>query len=918
MKIFDEIKKELGKPYEDLEYLLVCMKEVLIENNETKLSESIPWLNDSLYFSPTIPIDKYLHLFSLSFQLLNLVEVNGAVQTRRKKEETESLSAVNGLWGDSIKRLLDSGFDKKTILNSLSSTSIEPVLTAHPTEAKRATVLNNLRELYLLIVKRENQRYTTYEQLDIRNEIKNVLHRLWHIGEIFVEKPDVATELDNVIHYFVNVFPNIIPIIDDRLKHTLDYFGFEQPELHNFPKISFGTWVGGDRDGHPLVTHNITKLALKKLRVNAFYLIKRYLTELAENLSLYIEKEDTSANFQNKLNELVNELRKKGEKLISNNEKEILKAYTYLLQEKLPIDLSLEQTMVLEDKDYSYRNSKQLIEDLNILQNELINYNAEWLAQNDVAEVIRLIQVFGFHLAKLDIRQNSSFYEKAIDEILNTSTIKTPLYSQLNEEQRINFIIDELQSNRPFIFSDDSLENEGKAVVETFEALSKYAKRYGTFGIGSFIISMTRNASDLLLLYLFAREAGLTEIAGDNLICKIPITPLFETIEDLSESAKILDAFLSNPVTKSSLEYQMKINGEDSPIQEVMIGYSDSNKDGGIIASAWFLHKAQVELTKIGEKHNVKIRFFHGKGGSISRGAGPTHWFLRSLPEGSLKNTIRLTEQGETIERKYANKINAAYNLELLVAGTLANSLTKEKEVKVHPASEIIEDMAIESMEHYKKLIHHEHFISFFQQASPIDAIENSKIGSRPSRRTAQKTFSDLRAIPWVFSWSQARFNLTSWYGVGSTLEKMESESPKSFEIFKSLIPTDPLIRYILTNVDTSLASTDENIILQYASMVESKEVKNAIPPLILTELEKTRNALNKLLEKPFKERRKNHYYSTILRAEPMIHLHESQVELLKKWRKQKSGSNTDNAEKTLNQILKSINAIANAMGTTG
>jgi phosphoenolpyruvate carboxylase len=346
-----------------------------------------------------------------------------------------------------------------------------------------------------------------------------------------------------------------------------------------------------------------------------------------------------------------------------------------------------------------------------------------------------------------------------------------------------------------------------------------------------------------------------------------------------------------------------------------MIGYSDSNKDGGIIASAWNLYKAQKRIIEVGEKHGVKIRFFHGKGGTISRGAGPTHWFLKSLPEGSLNGDVKLTEQGETIERKYANKTNAAYNLELLVAGVTSLTLLQKQNGKSNAQiSDIFEIMSAESLKHYKNLTQDPDFIGFLGKATPIDAIESSRIGSRPSRRTGKKSLADLRAIPWVFSWSQSRFNLTSWFGVGSTLQFLQNKHPEKFKSLQELLHTDPFVRYVLTNIDTSLAATDETIINLYAGLVEDKAVKDNILGKILDELKLTRLMMSKLILRPLLERRSNHYYSTILRADALENLHINQVKLLREWRNSEPSENPEN----LINLLKSINAIANAMGNTG
>ncbi|MEP2507908.1 MAG: phosphoenolpyruvate carboxylase, partial [Reichenbachiella sp.] len=420
-----------------------------------------------------------------------------------------------------------------------------------------------------------------------------------------------------------------------------------------------------------------------------------------------------------------------------------------------------------------------------------------------------------------------------------------------------------------------------------------------------------------LSVYLLAREAGLTVQTSEGLICEIPVVPLLETIEDLENGPEILDGFLKHDFTQRSLEHFRRVRSYRNLRQQVMVGYSDSNKDGGIIASQWHLYKAQFKLSEIGDECGVKITFFHGKGGSISRGSGPTHYFIKALPFESIQGNVRLTEQGETIAQKYENKVNAEYNLELLVANSLSKTILDEQnERKYHPLADVLDHLAIQSKLHYEALTHQDGFIQFFRQATPIDAIETSKIGSRPAKRTGANSLEDLRAIPWVFSWSQSRFHMTSWYGVGTALNKLKNENPKDYERFKEATQTDPFIRYVLTNVDTSLAATDESVITSYAQLVESDKVKTEFLNLFLSELQLTRKLLLDLLGEVIEKRRENHYYSNHLRAPLMAHLHEKQIDLLKHWRSKKSeGKNVDKLQR---ELMLSINAIASAMRNTG
>ncbi|WP_163714576.1 phosphoenolpyruvate carboxylase [Mangrovibacterium lignilyticum] len=920
--IFNQVKEALGKPYGDLQFLLQCFQEVLEESKKEYLVGLIPWLDTTVKPTPKDLINnEYIHLMSMCFQLLNLVEVNGAVQSRRHKEDDE-MASVNGLWAHQFKLLKSQGVSEQQILEVMPSVLVEPVLTAHPTEAKRSVVLHEYRKLYLLLVKRENQMYTRIEQEEIRTEIKQILHRLWHVGEIYIEKPRLESELDNILHYLTNVFPGVIIILDKRLRQAWKESGFDPDLLNNtdlFPGLSFGNWVGGDRDGHPLVTPEITKMTLKKLRVHAFSIVKNELKELAQKLSIYRNIREASKEFATRITVLAAELGQEAKIELKEHNDEVFRAFVLLLLHKIPIDLSRESSPELEDRDASYKNAGELIADLDLLYAELEASGIGEVARIDVGRCKRLLKVFGFHLAKLDIRQNSEYHEKALSQLVRTSLgDQTAEKVESSQQAKREFLDQELKINRPFLVRYQSLDKEGTNVVRSLQVVNEHIQKYGSQALGKLIVSMTRNAEDLLTVYLFMREAGLMIKQQTGLAAQLPVVPLFETIEDLKESPGILDDYLNHPVVKNSLKLQALENPNGELIQDVMIGYSDSNKDGGILASSWFLHEAQKELTEIGLKHGVSIRFFHGTGGSISRGAGPTHWFVKTLPFGSINGKIRITEQGETIERKYANLVNAAYNLELMISSVTAQTiLHKNTTGQREEVETLFRRLGDRGRFYYRKLLSDPDFIRFFEQATPIDVIESSKIGSRPARRSGKRSMEDLRAIPWVFSWSQSRFNITSWYGVGSTLNEMKTKQPAEWEKLLHLVKYDPFVRYVMTNLDSSLASTDEVIMEKYAGLVEEKFIRERILTMMKDELQLTRDMLTALLKKPMNERRKSHYYSTILRAEALNFLHDSQIELLQKWRESKKNKTPDEDD-YLFALLQCVNAIANALGSTG
>jgi phosphoenolpyruvate carboxylase len=448
--------------------------------------------------------------------------------------------------------------------------------------------------------------------------------------------------------------------------------------------------------------------------------------------------------------------------------------------------------------------------------------------------------------------------------------------------------------------------------------LVEHIARHGSEGLGALIISMTRSLSDLLVVYLLAREVGLLTDTPGGLACLRPVVPLFETIDDLHRSPDILRAFLNHPLTRRSLALQP--HGADGAlVQQVMIGYSDSNKDGGIFASLWGLYRAQEKLVGVGQECGVRVRFFHGRGGTISRGAGPTHRFVKSMPRGAIGGDLRLTEQGETIAQKYANRIQAAYHLELLLAGTTRATLMDQYVVEpAHPLEPTMDWLAEQSRQVYTTLIGSEGFIYFFRQATPIDVIEQSRIGSRPSRRTGQQTLADLRAIPWVFSWGQARCYLSGWYGVGSALEALHTNDPETFDMARQHLLTWAPLHYILSNAATSIAAVDLEVMQAYAALVEDDTIRERFMSLILSEYERTRQMLESLYGGPLAERRPNMHSLMQVRRDGLRALHAQQLELLQQWRDLRQAGSNAEADALLPHLLLTVNALATGLGSTG
>jgi phosphoenolpyruvate carboxylase len=906
----------------DLKFFIECLGEVLSELGLSELAGHLPWFGASPNKIDPAEVPPQLGLvYSIAFQLLNMVEENAAAYVRAIREVEEGVTAERGLWGERFAKLKAEAIPESVIADSLGKVRVEPVLTAHPTEAKRLAVLDQHRALYTLLGRREKEHLPASEEESLRAQAKAALERLWRTGEILLEKPTLTDERRNVLHYLRDVFPKVLPELDERLHHAWIAAGFDGELLNGvtkLPQVRFGTWVGGDRDGHPGVTADVTAETLERLRVNALVVLRRQLTKLAEKLSLSEWMQPLPASLVSARVKLTEALGEKARPILATNVSEPWRQYVELLIERTPVEIANYQPSQSRVSPGSYQFAEELGADLIALRDALIEVGAKRLADSDVRPVLRAVQIFGFHLAQLDIRQNSAFHVKALSQLMSAAGIDGSQWEEWSEAERLRFLEKELRSPRPFLHTSASTGPEADAVLGCYRVVAAHIARCGADGVGALIVSMTRRLSDLLVVYVLAREAGLTRTLPEGLVCVLPVVPLFETLDDLEAAPAILGAFLEESMTRRSLEFlSWNWGREKLPLtQQVMVGYSDSNKDSGIFASQWGLQKAQARLAQLGREAGVRIRFFHGRGGTVSRGAGPTHRFLEALPNNSLCGDIRLTEQGETIAQKFGNFVTATYNLELLLAGVAAATIEHERTAPMPPPlAPVLERLARASQQAYRRFIDTEGFLTFYRQATPIDALEHSRIGSRPSRRTGKPSLADLRAIPWVFSWSQSRFYVPGWFGAGSGLKALTEEELAEI---KDQVRTWPFLHYVLTNIESSIASTDLELMNAYADLVEDKALRDKFMKIIVDEWHLTCQMLEKLRGVPMTERRPRMLRTLQLRAEALHVLHLQEIHLLEKWRKLKASGDEAGAEKMLPDLLLSINAIASGLRTTG
>jgi len=900
-------KNSMQKIREDLHSLISNFKSILFDLNEESVAQTLSLLEDSIaehrHVESEIPDEKLIQALSILFQLMNLVEENAIVQSRRKLENLLGPAAIRGSWGETFDHWVNNGATESQIAELLPSLRITPVLTAHPTEAKRISILELHRKLYLLLVKKENKIWTHLENAAIDSNIKVLLERWWRSGEVYLEKPSIASERNNVMHFFCKIFPEALKLSDQRLKYVWESYGFDKKLLNKpeqFPRIQFGSWVGGDRDGHPYVTAEVTRQTLQEHRGAALDLIKNAMIDLVRDFSFSESKQAIPKLLSNAIEQYKTILGVDAENAIARNPREPWRQFLNIIL------IKLENT--IQDKtaqpDIYYRNSAALLNDLSIVQSSLEEIGGQHIIDEWLFPVQRLVQCFGFHLAKLDIRQNSDFHNKAMEQMLKKAGFDDYEYSSWSEEKRVEFISNELKSNRPFVVNGEQLEHEAQQLIDCYKTIKVHVDKYCTEGIGSFIVSMTRGLSDILLVQLFLREVGLLQFP-------FQIVPLFETIDDLKISDKVLDAFLSHPASN-------RIRNSKSKMQEVMLGYSDSNKDGGIMSSRWNIYETEIRLTEVANKHGISLRFFHGIGGTISRGGGKYHRFLQSMPYKTMSGQIKLTVQGESIAQQFANPLNAVFNLEMLLAGTALQTEYKmlNNEPPVYPIK-AVEKLSNISLAKYQELILHPDFIRFYGEVTPIDVLEQSKIGSRPARRTGKRSLADLRAIPWVFSWKQSRFNITGWYGIGTALRTLREEHPEMYAQIAAFAEEWPFLRYNLIQVETNLVNSDYDMMHEYASLITDEKLRETMVSSILKEHQEGLNEIANLLGKNIESRRATLLYNVRSRKSPLDALHKLQIAKLKEWRKVRD-VDPEKGDQLLVQLLMITSAISGGLKATG
>ncbi|HGL2070223.1 TPA: phosphoenolpyruvate carboxylase [Streptococcus pneumoniae] len=712
--------------------------------------------------------------------------------------------------------------EKENAVDILEHLNVVPVLTSHPTQVQRKSMLDLTNHIHSLLRKYRDVKLGLINKDKWHNDLRRYIEIIMQTDMIREKKLKVTNEITNAMEYYNSSFLKAVPHLTTEYKRLAQAHGLN---LKQAKPITMGMWIGGDRDGNPFVTAKTLKQsALTQCEVIMNYYDKK-IYQLYREFSL-------STSIVN-VSKQVREMARQSKDNSIYREKELYRRALFDIQSKIQAT----KTYLIEDEEVGtrYETANDFYKDLIAIRDSLLENKGESLISGDFVELLQAVEIFGFYLASIDMRQDSSVYEACVAELLKSAGIHSR-YSELSEEEKCDLLLKELEED-PRILSATHAEKSELLAKELaiFKTARVLKDKLGDDVIRQTIISHATSLSDMLELAILLKEVGLV----DTERARVQIVPLFETIEDLDHSEETMRKYLSLSLAKKWIDSR-------NNYQEIMLGYSDSNKDGGYLSSCWTLYKAQQQLTAIGDEFGVKVTFFHGRGGTVGRGGGPTYEAITSQPLKSIKDRIRLTEQGEVIGNKYGNKDAAYYNLEMLVSAAINRMITQKKSDTNTPNRyEAIMDQVVDrSYDIYRDLVFgNEHFYDYFFESSPIKAISSFNIGSRPAARKTITEIGGLRAIPWVFSWSQSRVMFPGWYGVGSSFKEFINKNPENIAILRDMYQNWPFFQSLLSNVDMVLSKSNMNIAFEYAKLCEDEQVK-AIYEIILNEWQVTKNVI--------------------------------------------------------------------------
>jgi len=823
-----------------------------------------------------------------------------------------------GSFDHTLRKFHAQGIGAEQIQTLLDTALYLPVFTAHPTESKRRAVMHTLRRVFLTAEKLDSSLLSREQREEIITELRYQIQVLWKTDEVRVYKPSVEDEIRNGLFYFRECLFTAVPRVYRFLEKSVRrIYGDVALDVPSF--LQFGSWIGGDRDGNPFVKPATTEYALRMHMREVLCEYLRRVEDLRSKLTYSSRLVQPSPAFTDSLERDL----QRHPTVIGDNptrfSHEPYRRKLYIMRNRLRDNLRLTTARIEEPEAADpeqfgcrYHDEQELLADLQLIHASLSSHGDQYAANGDLLDLIRLVKTFGFFLQHLDIRQESTRHSDAVAELC-AQLGSCPAYGSLDEESRIQLLSKLLSGTRPHI-DRKALSEDTRETLEVLDVMVNMRDEVSANAFGTYVISMTHSASHVLELMWLASVCGLAGHDGDNWYCHIHISPLFETIEDLTHVEQVLTRLLDEPVYR-------KLLAASGDLQEIMLGYSDSCKDGGILASGWSLYEAQQKIIRIAASHGVDCRLFHGRGGTLGRGGGPTHDAILSQPAGTVHGQIKFTEQGEVLSYKYSNEETAVYELSMGITGLLKASRNVVQE-HGHDYAEFAPVMAYlagQGEKAYRGLVDHTPgLLDYFYEATPVTEIGLLNIGSRPSHRKKQdRSKTSIRAIPWVFGWAQSRHTLPAWYGIGSALKEFIAENPANLEKLQHMYRDWPFFRALLSNTQMSLAKANMTIAQQYTTLAEDQQMAQAVYGRIREEHDYTLDTVKQVANICCLLEETPSLALSLLRRDPYLDpLNHIQVKLLGRTRD--AQLEESERERWLEPLLRSINAIASGMRNTG
>lgn len=905
------IKDQAGQPvFDAVEYLRKGFIQ-LRKNDDEALRQS---LNDYIAKLDAATITHVIRAFNIYFGLANLAEEEAAFHRRQHLMKNEGPQWL-GSFMTSIGELKAQGINAQQMQTLVNDLMYRPVFTAHPTESKRRAIMENLRAVFETLEELQFDGEPHWKDNEIIEELQTQIQTLWNTDEVRTNKPDVDDEIRNGIFYYrqslFKAVPKVYRFMDRALAHH-----YPDEHIETAPFLSFGSWIGGDRDGNPFVTHQKTELAVllhartiiyeyreAVFQLNRHVTHSRHLCAISQevlNRAMIVDSDLLHNIFHNRPNRFADEPYRR---------------FLYIIDGKLKATLQWIESRINKEpiprSRHAYSNESELLADLTLIYDSLCGHGDQSVANGKLRDLIRMVKTFGFYLMRLDIRQESTVHSETVAELLSHTGVD---YNALSEAERITLLATQIAS--PIVIDRQHLKlsERTEEVLAVFDVIRRMREKISPKAFGQYVISMTHHASHVMEVMFLAHQAGLAGSCGGEPYCHIQISPLFETIEDLQQIVPVMTDLLNNEIYRNLVK-------SAGNLQEIMLGYSDSCKDGGIVASAWNLYSAQKDIMVLVEKYGVECRLFHGRGGTIGRGGGPTHLAIQSQPYGTVHGQIKFTEQGEVLSYKYSNSETAAFELTLGVTGLLKASTHLVQETKQEMATdmEIMAELAQYGEDAYRELTDNTPgFLDYFYEITPVTEIGMLNMGSRPShRKTGNRSKSSIRAIPWVFGWAQARLTLPAWYGLGSALAKWQAAHPDQPHALADMYNRWPFFRAMISNIQMSLFKSELKTGKEYSMLANDREQALRIYQTIANECMSTTEQVLRISGNETLMADTPEIALSLHRREPYLDpLNHVQIMLLQRYRA--ADATDEEKDMWLKPLLRSINAIAAGMRNTG